>query len=387
MNRFEPMRLILAACAAATLSGCGNHTRSTEAAAPPPVRNPLEIAAGPELIGQIRVGKVPSADVTGSMKLAGRIEADETRMARVSPPVTGRIVGIEIAEGQMVKRGDVLARIHSTDLSTAQSAFLKASTQRQLAQKAVTRARQLLDAGVIGEAELQRRDAELQQCSADVETARDQLGVLGMPDEAIKQLESTRAVNAITPIVSSIDGRVLERKITIGQVVEAAETVFVVADLTNVWLVADVPEQNAVALQPGKTVEAEIPAVPGHTIRGHINFVSAIVNPETRTIRARMDLPNRDWRYKPAMLATMTLLDGAEHRRVVPSTAVVREENQDNVLVETGPNRFALRPVTLGMEFRGFRVLESGLSDNESIVLDGAFHLNNERKRRAVQGE
>jgi cobalt-zinc-cadmium efflux system membrane fusion protein len=321
------------------------------------------------------------------MKLAARVEADETRMARVSSPITGRIVDLSIIEGQVVKRGDVLAKIHSTDLSAAQSAFLKASTQHQLARKAVDRARQLLSAGVIGEAELQRREAELQQFAAELATSRDQLVVLGMPNEGVAQLETTRVVNSIAPIVSSIDGRVLERKVTIGQVVQAAEIVFVVADLSNVWLVADVPEQAAPALQLGKAVTAEIPAVPGRPVSGRLNFVSAIVNPETRTVRARMDLANPEWRYKPAMLATMTLLEGAEHRRVVPAAAVVREDNQDNVLVETGPSTFTLRPVNLGMEFGEVRVLESGLTEKEKIVIEGAFHLNNERKRRAIQGE
>jgi cobalt-zinc-cadmium efflux system membrane fusion protein len=308
-------------------------------------------------------------------------------MARVSSPLTGRIVDIETAEGQMVKRGQILARIHSTDLSAAQSVFLKASTQHQLAGKAVARARQLLEAGVIGEAELLRRDAELQQCSAELATARDQLAVLGMPAHDISQLESTRVVNSITPVVSSIDGRVLERKVTIGQVVQAAEIIFVVADLSNVWLVADVPEQNSAALHIGKSVVAEVPAIPGRPIEGRLNFVSAVVNPETRTIRARMNLRNPEWRYKPAMLANMTLREGAERRRVVPEAAVVREDNQDHLLVQVTPQTFRLTPVTLGMEFRGMRVLESGIAPSDKVVLEGAFHLNNERKRRLVQGE
>jgi cobalt-zinc-cadmium efflux system membrane fusion protein len=372
---------------AALLAGCSGKGAETSAAPPPPQRNLLEITADGELMKQITVGQVPSADVTGAIKLAGRVEADETRMARINSPLSGRIVDLKVAEGQHVERGQVLADLHSTDLSAAQSAFLKAYTQQQLAQKAVARARQLLDAGVIGEAELQRRDAELQQAGAELASSHDQLTVLGMSAEALDKLQSSRVIQSVTPILSSISGRVLERKATIGQVVQAAETIFVVADLTNVWLVADVPEQNASALRLGKSVLAEIPAVPGRPVAGHLNFVSAIVNPETRTVRARMDLPNADFRYKPAMLATMSLLDGAEHRRVVPNSAVVREDNQDHVLVETAPNRFTLRPVSLGMEFRDLRVLESGVKPGERIVLDGAFHLNNERKRRAISGE
>jgi cobalt-zinc-cadmium efflux system membrane fusion protein len=377
--------ILIVFVATAVLTGCHAQASRQEKAAESAQRDPLGIAVTPELDAQIRVGEPQWQAVSSTLNVAGRVEADETRMARVSAPVTGRIVELTVIEGEIVKRGQTLATIHSTDLSAAQSAFLKAYTQQQLAQRAVGRARQLLDAGVIGEAEVQRREAELQQASAELSSSRDQLTVLGMSSEALQKLESTRIVNSVAYIVSSIDGRVLERKATIGQVVEAAETVFVIADLSNVWLVADVPEQSARALGVGKRVQAEIPALPGETIAGIVSFVSAVVNPETRTVRARMDLPNPNRRYKPAMLANITMLDGAERKRVIPENAVVREGNEDNVFLQLAPGKFVLHHVTLGGEVRAGRVLEDGLREGDKIVLDGAYHLNNERKRLALQ--
>jgi cobalt-zinc-cadmium efflux system membrane fusion protein len=179
---------------------------------------------------------------------------------------------------------------------------------------------------------------------------------------------------------------VLERKATIGEMIEAAATVFVIADLSNVWMVADIPEQSAGAIQVGKAVEAEIPALPGEKIEGKLSFVSAIVNRETRTVRARMNLPNPQRKYKPAMLATMTLLDSAERRLLVPVAAVVRDGNEDSVMVQVRPNTFALRRVKLGEEYRNGRVVLEGLREREMIAVEGAFHLNNERKRRLLQG-
>lgn len=375
----------------AVLAGCGGKAVSSEvkeaAATSAAANNPLEIDADADLMKDLRVGTAPMADVTGAIQLAGRVEADETRMARISAPLTGRIVELKAVEGQMVKRGEVMAAIHSLDLSAAQSSFLKASSQQRLAERAVARAKQLLEAGVIGEAELQRREAELQQCAAELSSSRDQLGVLGMPHDAVQHLESTRVVNSVTQVLSTIDGRILERRVTVGQVAQGAETIFTVADLSNVWLVADVPEQSAHVLRPGLGVEADIPALPGRHLAGKLSYVSAIVNAETRTVRARMDLPNPEFRYKPAMLATITLLEGGERRRVLPAGAVVRENNQDNVFIQTAENKFVLHPVILGLEYRQFRVLENGLGENDRIVLDGAFHLNNERRRRSVQGE
>lgn len=374
--------------AALLFAGCGVKPpaeQKTEAATQP--RNPLEVTPPADLLKQLKVGETKYAAVAGSLRIPGRIEADETRLAVVGAPVTARIVELEVIEGQNVKRGQVLAALYSTELSDAQFSFLKAFSQQTLAQRAAERAKQLLAADVIGSAELQRRETELSQTNAEVSALRDQLKVLGMNADEIAKLEKTRVVNSRSEIVASIDGTVLERKVTIGQVLQPAETAFVLADLSSVWLVADVPEQVAGAIAVGKLVEAEVPALPGHTIRGKLSFVSATVNPETRTVTTRIDLPNPHRRFKPAMLATVLLKDNAENARVIPSSAIVREGNDELIFAQTAPGTFILRPVTLGAEVDGNRVVTAGISPGEKIVLDGAFHLNNERKRMALQGK
>jgi cobalt-zinc-cadmium efflux system membrane fusion protein len=173
--------------------------------------------------------------------------------------------------------------------------------------------------------------------------------------------------------------------VTVGQIVQPAEIAFMIADLSTVWVVADIPEQTAGEITVGKAVEAEIPALPGLVVKGNLSFVSAIVNPESRTVRVRMTVPNPRGRLKPAMLATMALKDRAERDLTVPATAVIREEDKDNVFVQKAPNTYVLRQVQLGGEAGDARVLLSGLEPGEKIVLDGAFHVNNERKR-ALQG-
>lgn len=367
------------------LSGCG--AKTTPQAQAKAVSNPLEISPEDSLKKQIRVGQPKSEAVSTTLRVAGRVEADGTRMARVSAPVTGRILEVKVIDGQHVRKGEVLATIYSTELSSAQSDFLKAFSQRQMGERAVGRAKQLLDAGVIGSAELQRREAELQQASAELSASRERLRVLGLHDDAIKTLQTSRGLSSVTDILASIDGIVLERKATIGQIVQAVEPVFVIADLSHVWLVADVPEQSAGNIQVGKAVEAEIPALPGQKVRGVLSYVSPTVNPDTRTVGTRMNLPNPQRLFKPAMLTTMTLVDGAEQRIVLPSSAVVREGNTDCVFVRVNADTFLLRPVTVGEDLGEKRVLLDGLREDEHIVMEGAFHLNNERKRRAIGGE
>jgi len=368
------------------LGGCGSAAPEEAPAKAASNSDPLAITASPALLAELKIGEPRLTSVTGTLRVPGRVEADETRLARVSSPVTGRLIELDVVEGQRVRKGDLIAIIRSTELANAQSNYLKADSQRQLAFRAVDRAKRLLDAGVIGEAELQRREGELVQASAELSASRDELRVLGMTDADVARLQETRVVNAVSQVVASISGTVMERPVTLGQVVQAAESICILADLSSVWLVADVPEQTAGTLSAGKAVEAEIAALPGEIIRGKLTFVSAIVNPETRTVRARMDLANPQGRYKPAMLATLTLQDLAETQQVIPATAVVRENNEEYIFVQVSDDRFMLRRVQLGGEYGSVRVLLEGLHEGDKIVLDGAFHLNNERKRAVLQG-
>jgi cobalt-zinc-cadmium efflux system membrane fusion protein len=372
------------------LAGC--HRASSQAAdksatpASKPSVNALEITAAPSILERIKVGEPSVADVGASLTVAARLEVDERLVARVGSPVMGRVAQALVHEGEQVRSGQVLAYLNSTGLNDAQLGFLKALSQLQIDQRAVARARQLLDAGVIGTAELQRREAEQNQTAVELSAARDQLKVLGIPEESIATLEKTRSVNSESRVVATIDGTVLSRKITVGQVVQPADTVFELADLSNLWLAADVPEEVAGNLTAGMAVDAEVSAFPGQNITGKLSFVSATVNPETRTVRVRMDLANSRQQYKPAMLATMTLKNQRERKTVVPSTAVVREEDKEHVFVQIAPDRFVLRPVMLGDEFGAKRVLIDGLRPGEKIVVEGAFHLNNERRRLALRG-
>jgi cobalt-zinc-cadmium efflux system membrane fusion protein len=377
--------IALTACAILLASACGPKKAEAAKSEKQAPNDPLKIEVAPTLRSQIKLGQPQMREVAKTLDVSARIEADATRQARVGSPVRGRITEVLVFEGERVKRGEPMAVLYSTDLSDAQFAFLKAVSQQNLSERAVARGKQLLDADVIGSAEQQRRQAELVQATAEVSSLRQQLQALGMSENSIRDLESSRKLNSRYEVCASIDGTVLERSITVGQIVQPAEVAFLLADLSNVWLVADIPEQNAGDIAVGKTVDAEAAAFPGETIAGRLSFVSATVNPESRTVRVRMNVPNPRGRYKPAMLATMRLKDRVQRERVIPVTAVIRENNRDNVFIQTGERTFVLREVELGGEFGDVRALIAGVEPSETIVLDGAFHVNNERKR-ALQG-
>jgi cobalt-zinc-cadmium efflux system membrane fusion protein len=380
------------ACAYATLfllpllvvGGCKKKPAETVAAAS--VGDPNEIEVTPALTANLKLGVPEIHDVKGLLRVSAHVETDASRIARVGSPVSGRILRLVVFEGQIVRPGTVLATLHSTDLSAAQLALIKAVSQQSLAEAATRRAEQLVASDVIGRAELERRQAELLQASTEAASYRTQLRGLGMTDAHIQKLVSSRELSADYSIVSPKGGTVLERKITIGQVVQPADPAFTIADLSTVWIVANVPEEDAGNLRRGMEVAVQVPALPQEKITGRLSYVAPIVDPATRTVQVRIDVANPNGSYKPDELASMTFTGHTERKLTVPQTAVVREENKDYVFLQLGPNKFVLRQVTLGEESDDRRVVESGIQAEDPIVIDGAFHLNNQRKQNAIKG-
>jgi cobalt-zinc-cadmium efflux system membrane fusion protein len=366
------------------LTGCKHKTEASAASSM--ANDTLRVKITPELAQSIKLGNPKWQEVTVQQKVAARVETDASRVARIGSPVEGRITQVLVFEGQRVREGQVLAMLHSNALSDTQFAFVKAFSQANLAAQSAERARQLVQSDVIGKAELQKREAEVLQNATEVAALRAQLRGLGMSESAIQKLETTRKLTSEYPIIASISGTVIERRVTVGQVVQPADLAFQVADLSNLWFVAEIPEEQSGSLAIGKTVVATIPAQPGEAITGKLTFVSPVVNPVTRTVQARMNLPNPQGIFKPDMLASMTFENRPENGLTIPSTAVVREDNSDHVFVQIGTNEFRLREVELGVEVNDRRVVINGVSAGETIVLDGAFHLNNKRKQDQIKG-
>lgn len=366
-----------------TLQGCKQKPKEEKAQVQ---TDPNEVAVTPALAENLKFGTPEITDVNGTLRVAAHVETDAQRIAHVGSPVAGRILKLLIFEGQYVKAGTVLATLHSTALSDTQFALIKATSQQNLAAAAEKRAEQLVDADVIGRAELERRRAELLQATTEAASYRTQLLGLGMTEGQIRQLEISRKLSADYPIVTPKSGTVLKRDITIGQVVQPADQAFTIADLSSVWIVANVPEEDAGTLHKGIRVEVEVPAHPENKITGLLSFVSPIVDPATRTVDVRMDVDNANGMLKPDELASMTFVGHTEKKLTVPNASVVREENQDHVFVQVAPQRFVLREVSLGEEENDRRVVLDGVHEDERIVTEGAFHLNNQRRQNSIKG-
>ncbi len=371
------------ALTAALLLGCD---QKTDGAPVQQAADPALVVASDELLAQLKLAEVGVRPVAETLRVAGRIGFDEQRLARIGATVTGRVTEIDALLGQAVQKGEVLARLNSSELSSQQLAYLKARAALELNRRNVERAKSLFEADVIGAAEQQRRESEFQISLAETRAAADQLKLLGVSPAAIERLGRQGAVDSVTPVVATLNGVVVEQKLAQGQVVQPADALFVVADLGRLWAIAQVPEQQVSQVKVGQSVSIEVPALGNEKLVGKLIFVGQTIDPETRTVLVRTALDNSDGRLKPAMLASMLIEARPVDRLVVPASAVVRQNDEDHVFVAEGDQAFRLIKVKLGPEQGGQRVLVSGLKGGEILVVDGAFHLNNERNRQEMEG-
>jgi cobalt-zinc-cadmium efflux system membrane fusion protein len=375
-------KLLFAVLTAAALAGCNKEGAKAPAAQ---AADPALVAPDEALRGQLKVVAVSRQPLSETLRVAGHIDFDEQRLARIGATVTGRVVQVDALLGQAVRKGDVLARLNSSELSSQQLAYLKARAELELNRRNAERAKHLFDSDVIAAAELQRRQSEFQISQAETRAAADQLQILGVSPAAIERLGREGAVDSVTPVVSTLNGVVVERKVAQGQVVQPADALFVVADLSRLWAVAQVPEQQISQVTAGQLVHIQVPALGNEKILGKLIFVGQTINPETRTVLVRTELDNADGRLKPAMLASMLIEAKPVERLVIPASAVVRENDEDHVFVAEGEGAFRLVKVKLGPEQGGLRAVLSGLKGDERLVVEGGFHLNNERNRRLTE--
>jgi cobalt-zinc-cadmium efflux system membrane fusion protein len=207
-----------------------------------------------------------------------------------------------------------------------------------------------------------------------------------MDQASIDKLAKSGVIESINNVIATIPGEIVERKINKGQVVQPADALFTVADLSSLWAISEVPESNSYLIHKGQKASLIIPALRNQVIEGAVAHVDSIVNPQTRTVVVRMELPNTEGRIKPGMLATMLIESQPLDRLVVPVGAVVREDNHDHVFVRLGDDVYRMVEVKLGPEGKGYRPVISGLTERQEIVTEGAYHLNTERKRQISGG-
>ncbi len=367
-------------------SSCDGPPPNATGANPPPAvdKGLVRLTAEEIKSAGIIVQPVTRSEFRTIRDFPGTVEPNEHALAEITTLVRGRVIDVYADLGREVKGGTLLALLYSSELGMAQSAYLKATAKLNVAERAFRRAELLLKEKVIGVAELQRREGEMLSLRAELREARDRLLILGLTDEDLRNLDRNHTIRSHVPVVAPFDGRIIARNLTKGEVVETTEKLFVVADLTDVWVTAVIPEKDIPYIRPdqtgtGQSVEVHVAAYPGQAFQGRITYVGDVLDPATRTMRLRLELPNPERKLKPAMYATVRVYSEPEaNALLIPVSAVQRDRDRQFVFVEREPAIFEARDVKLGSSNgREIKVLD-GLLEGESIVTNGAFVLKSE---------
>jgi cobalt-zinc-cadmium efflux system membrane fusion protein len=280
------------------------------------------------------------------------------------------------------------------EVGQAKAELLTARTREELALESYEREQRLYEDRITSERELLEARAEYREAVSMRESAQETLRLYGLSPASLRDLAAGDPGASLLPVTAPLAGRVVEKHATLGELATPTDTLFTIADLSRVWIWIDVFERDLARVHREDGVEVEVDSFPGRVFSGEVSYLSPEVASETRTVRARIDVPNPDRLLRPGMFATVRLADphSAEPSLTVPEAAVVRRGGESLVFVPAGtpPSgggaRFEARPVTTGRSEPGWVEILTGLEAGERVVTEGAFFLESELAREDLGG-
>jgi len=322
----------------------------------------------------------------------GKIAVDEDRSTPVFSPYAGRVTKLLARPGDSVTQGQPLFVIEAADTVQAQNDFITAATGLNKARSALDlaqlqhkRAKDLFEGKAVPLKDFQQADATLIQAQNDLrstetalEAARNKLRILGLTDDAISAFQEKGRINPETTIFAPIAGTVVQRKIGPGQYVNsgASDPVFVIGDLSTVWLTAFVRETEASTVVVGQELTFNLLALPGRTLTGRINYVAAAIDPATRRLMVRATVDNASGQLKPEMFATVTIYAPDDQPSVgVPKQALIYEGDQVRVWVAHEDKSIELRQIKTGLTNGDLVEVHGNLKPGEQIVTKGSLFI------------
>jgi cobalt-zinc-cadmium efflux system membrane fusion protein len=361
-------------------------------------KSPDLVRVGVDQVHQLAVVPVVTDQFRIQKMAIGQIAFNEDASTIVLTPFSGRVTRLIAKVGDDVKRGDPLFEIDSpevvqaqTDLIAALHGLEKSRSALALAQRTLDRQTGLLKdkATSMREVDSARNDfaaaeSDLATAQGTLTAARNKLRVIvGRDRGEVERLERERSVNPLITINAPIDGTVIARKVGPGQYVrsDAADSLYGIADLTTMWLKANVPENDIASVQVGQEIEVRVNALPDKVYKARIVAIGAASDSATRRVMVRSELPNPDRRLKSEMFASFKItVSGGEPLPVVPVEAVVRDGETSVVWVEREPLLFSRRKIKLGLERDGRVQVLEGVKAGEQVVGRGAVFVDNESR-------
>ena len=345
----------------------------------------------------IETETVALSPIAAIIPATGKILVPEDRMANIGPVHEGRIVRLYAGQGSNVKKGQKLADLESADIDEAEADYLKAladyenarktsAAEVKLAQATYDRTKMLYEKTITAQKNLQAAEHDLDVAKASGESsvagakatltsARRHLLILGLKDSDIDALANKSSLAAVFSLNSPIAGTVIERNATIGATVGSDTNLFKIIDISRVWIDANVFEKDLERVRGGQEVKVSVPAFPGASFSGRVILVNSVVDPDTRTVKVRTEVPNADGRLKPEMFANVQIItDLHKTSTSIPQSAVLNDGDKTVVFIAEG-NGYKKQQVSVGLQNNDRVEIISGLNAGDKVVVKGNYLL------------
>jgi membrane fusion protein, heavy metal efflux system len=376
------------------LSGCKGQQEQTSAPnneqtpgtgmRPKPAQGLLRIEG--EMLRDLKITTAPVEQRPGGegIVLLGELHVNENAYAEIGSPIAARVIALLASPGQQISSGQALITLQSPEVGKARSELITADVKLQLARQALERKRRLSGERIVSQREVQEAEAAAAAMEADVRAARSELRALGASIDPDDKSDSSQF-----SVRSPISGLVLERTAVRGQLADPAQPLFRVGDLSNLWLVVQAFERDAVRLKLGLPVRITFAALPGRNFSGKVRLIGKQVNPQSRTIPVRVDVPNQGGLLRPGMSANAWVTPGADASKIlaVPAAAMQRTAGDWVTFIPHSEDTFEIRHVGRGRDLGGEIEVVSGLKPGETVVVDGSFLLKAEADKARGEGE
>jgi membrane fusion protein, heavy metal efflux system len=372
-TRFKIILLIIAALCAACRNGSSESRRSAQD--PPQKDQPLAAAAA-----TIKTVAPEYRQRATVLDTNGKVQFDEERLVRVNAPLTGRVVEVLARPGEVVEPGHRLLLLDSPDLGAAKSDYAKAVSDLERSEKAFNLARDLFEVKAISEREIRDAENDYRKAAAEKERAASRLLALGLTQAQLSNVVSREDTSTQIVVRAPRGGVIVERNVTPGQAVTFGQSdtptnLFVIADLADMWVVADIYEPDVPKVRLGQVVTITLPCCPGERFEGKVSYISDSVDPQTRTVKVRAVVSNRARQLKAEMFVKAAIETGSSTVLAIPPSAVQFEEGQPFVVIDKGNGGYERRPVKLGNDLDGIVEVLAGITPQDRIVSTGSILL------------
>jgi len=354
------------------VAGCGGS--SSEAPAKKDSGSAELFSIPADQMSHVQLLTIQPTSLARTLRLTGAVAYNSFRTTPVITQVSGPVSRILVAPGQRVSKGQPMLYVASPDFSQLRSNYLKAKDAYQLAQREYARAQDLYAHHAISERDMVAAESAEVQAGADLAASEAALKVMGIsdPDALIKAPPSYEV-----PVLAPIGGEVVEQLVSVGQLIQPASSqCFTISDISNVWVLVNIYQKDLPYVHVGDVVAIQTDAYPD-VFHGRISYIAAALDPNTRTLQARIETNNPGGKLKKDMYVVATVNAGAIKNAIsVPDAAVLRDnENQPFVYAEFSSNQFGKRPVTLGESLQGQTEITGGLKPGDRVIGDGSIFL------------